>query len=203
MRTIEASGNWNAAEFGDGYATPLASAFFAAKGFPKWTGRSSGQSVKIDGKLLNPANASPLFLEDDQDLKKCLESRLENSTELALGLADEIALEEINYGSFWFNNGVGPLREKLFKRFWGAASELSISPEVMKFSCKYHLKDSLGVFEISGRNLTDDWYILGNGIVAKKIENDGFLIRKQWQVHHIHSDNIILRFTEGVDSELQ
>jgi hypothetical protein len=201
--TIEASGNWNAAEFGDGYATPLASAFFAAKGFPKWTGRSSGQSVKIDGKLLNPANASPLFLEDDQDLKKCLESRLENSTELALGLADEIALEEINYGSFWFNNGVGPLRENLFKRFWGAASELSISPEVMKFSCKYHLKDSLGVFEISGRNLTDDWYILGNGIVAKKIENDGFLIRKQWQVHHMHSDNIILSFTERVDSELQ
>jgi hypothetical protein len=202
-RAIEASGNWDIAEFGDGYATPLASAFFAAKGFPKWTGRSSGQSVEIDGRLLNPANASPLFLGNDQDLMACLESKLEFSTELSLGLAETITLEEINYGSFWFNNGVGPLRENLFKRFWGAASELSISPEITIFSCKYHLKDSLGVFEISGRNLIDDWYILGNGIVAKKIENDGFLIRKQWQVYHMHSDNIILRFAEMVDSEAQ
>ena len=200
---IEASGNWNAAEFEDGYATPLASAFFAAREFPKWTGRSSGKSVKIDGRLLNSANASPLLLEDDQALKICLESRLNNSTALALGLAKKIALEEINYGSFWFNNGVGPLRENLFKRFWGAESELSISPEITQFSCKYHLKDSLGVFEIPGRNLTEDWYILGNGIVAKKIEDDGFLIRKQWQVHHMHSDNIILKFTEEVGIELQ
>jgi hypothetical protein len=193
--TIRASGNWNIAEFGDGYATPLASAYFAADGFPKWTEHSSGQFVKINGRLLNPANAAPLFLKDDHDLKTCLESKLDYKTQLALGLAENIIFDEINYGSFWFNNGVGPLRENIFKRFWGAASELSISPEVEKFSCKYHLEDSLGAFEISGRNLTGEWYILGNGIVAKKIENDGFLIRKQWQVHRIHSDNIILRFT--------
>lgn len=195
--TIRVSGNWDIAEFGDGYATPLASAYFAANGFPKWTERSSGQSVKIDGRLLNSAKATPRFLKNDQELMACLESELDHKTELALGLAENIILEEINYGSFWFNNGVGPLRENILKRFWGADNQLVISPKVDKFSCKYHLKDSLGVFEISGRNLTGEWFILGNGIVAKKIENDGFLIRKQWQVHLIHTDNIILRFTEN------
>lgn len=201
--TIEASGNWDIAEFGDGYATPLASAFFAAKGFPKWTRRSSGQSVEIDGRFLNPANASPLFLEDDQDLKACLESKLDLSTKLSLGLAEKITFEELNYGSFWFNNGVGPIRENLFKRFWGAESELSINPDIKNYYCKYYRKDNLGVFKIPGHNLFDDWYILGNGIVAKKIKNDGFLIRKQWQVYQLHSDNIILRFIETTNSQTQ
>jgi hypothetical protein len=111
------------------------------------------------------------------------QNKLRTNTLEEIGLGDKINFEEINYGSFWFKNGVGPLRENIFKRFWGSDLKLFLKEEKSTFNFSLGIDSSIQEFSADCYQLLDypDWYIIGDGILAKKIEKY-FLVRQQWQV---------------------
>lgn len=101
-----------------------------------------------------------------------------------------------HFGTIWFDDGVGALREELFRSFWGRREfSLGISgEETMRFS------------ELNGRRLEqpvevkvrwlscgDGWALLGEGYVGRWVDGPkAFLLRRSWQINGMHVDTTVL-----------
>ncbi len=101
-----------------------------------------------------------------------------------------------HFGSIWFDDSVGAVREAIFKAFW-RREELRLTIRSV---------ETLRMATINGRELGepmeikvhwlscgDGWALLGEGYVARWIvEKQAFLVRKSWQLNGINSDTLVL-----------
>jgi hypothetical protein len=103
----------------------------------------------------------------------------------------------IDENSFWFNQGVGPIRAKNFANFWrslGARIDpsdhilIEAEPETVKINGADKKTISVKIHK-----LKDNWVVIDNRIVAKWIpESSKWLVRKEWQLGSWLKKDIIL-----------
>ena len=103
----------------------------------------------------------------------------------------------IDENSFWFNQGVGPIRAKNFANFWrslGARIDpsdhilIEAEPETVKINGADKKTISVKIHK-----LKDNWVVIDNRIVAKWIpESSKWLVRKEWQLENWLKKDIIL-----------
>ena len=180
--SIEVSGNWNIAEYGDQYATPLAASYALSPSFPVWSNSSTDSDyIMLGDRKIHRRELAHRHINFDQ-LIESMGGNLTKSSREILGLTEEIYYERLHYGSFWFANGIGPIRENIFSRFWGMPNQLSIQDTSKEFDCRLISKEMQKELVVSAYQINShpDWFILGNGIVAKRL-SDKLLIRRQWQ----------------------
>lgn len=194
---IKALGNWNIAEFGDQYATPLAASYALSPSFPVWSNVSTDSDYIIlgDRKIYR----RELFHRhiDYNQMIESMGGNLTKSTREILGLSEEIDYERLHYGTFWFANGIGPIRENIFSRFWGMPNQLSIQGTSEELVCRLISKETKEKLLVNAYQIDSDpdWFILGNGIVAKRL-SDKLLIRKQWQAIPYHGIDFVLEIKQ-------
>ncbi len=94
-----------------------------------------------------------------------------------------------HFGSVWFDDGVGVLRDEIFRSFW-SNSKFSLSverEEIMRFrkinGTSLEAPILVRVHWLSSGN---GWALLGRGYVARWIPEQGvFLLRSNWQMNYL------------------
>jgi hypothetical protein len=193
----DVAGDWDLLENQQGYATPTAAAYFASKAFPRWGNRSLSDQILIGvNSYEKRAALSGKRITTDSSFVKLITASLSESTRELLGVAQEVRFEHLYYGDFWFNNGVGPIRDNIFRRFWGSENSVNIDLTPKYVNCSIRMRGDLGELKVPMYQIFgfEDWYVLGDGIVAKVVAEGGLLVRKHWQIYSLNKENIILNF---------
>lgn len=99
--------------------------------------------------------------------------------------------QQSGYSSFWFDSGVGIVRETAYRNFW---RKYNLTSEVPIRLSATHSRLVPASIKISGQperhavirvtHLSDDpqWVIVGDGFVGKWIDADTILLRSLWQL---------------------
>lgn len=101
-----------------------------------------------------------------------------------------------HFGSIWFDDSVGAVREAIFKSFW-RREELRLAirnVETLRFATMNgrEFGEPMEV-KVHWLSCGDGWALLGEGYVARWItEKQVFLVRKSWQFNGINSDTSVL-----------
>ena len=190
--TIHASGNWKIAEYENNYATALASSYALSPHFPVWSDTNDDVDyIEFNGRKIFERQANHRHI-DFQQLIELLGDTLQMTVKEQLGVTENISYEDLHYGSFWFANGVGPIRENIFRRFWGIPNELDLVDAGQEYTCQViSKKDGQAVKVLAYQLNKRSWYLLGNGVIAKRLE-DRFLVRHQWQAIPYHGTDLVL-----------
>jgi hypothetical protein len=104
----------------------------------------------------------------------------------------------VDENSFWFNQGVGPIRALNMTNFWrslGAKLDSSVSNPVIVESKVETIEgpDKKSV-PVQIDRLTENWAIIDNRIIAKWIpESSKWLVRKEWQLGSWIKKDFILK----------
>lgn len=186
--TFNCSGDWGIVENSKGQLNTLfATSYIYSKWFPKWVGKdtrsghiiANNKLVKVDAlQSLTLSRWSYKHMRD-----RLLASRTSNMDEYIRHLINNSV-----HSGFWFDEGVGPLRELAYKQFWGTVSNSdafslpSILPasSVIGFLKSDHGSEpiTLSISEISGY---PSWCVIGDYVIAKKLPDGRFIIRSLWQ----------------------
>jgi hypothetical protein len=103
----------------------------------------------------------------------------------------------VDENSFWFNQGVGPIRALNMTNFWrslGAKLDLSVTnPVVVESKVETIEGPDKKSVPVQIDRLTENWAIIDNRIIAKWIpESSKWLVRKEWQLGPWIKKDIIL-----------
>lgn len=179
-------GDWSLAENDHAkYSTLFATAFSKSPMFPVWkeTSRNSNRIVFSNGYTLENS-VSKEWLPDPS-----WEKRLNMNPSLSM----EQFMTALNHdswlSSFWFDDGVGLLKNKAYEQFWKQVAQVESKKENLKLSLMKQVKGTLNfngikvpvtvkLFHIQGHH---PWVILGDWIIGKEISSGMILIRSNWQ----------------------
>ncbi len=157
----------------------------------RWGTSSAGSGhLAVGGIDLHPAPRTPRTSTLDSAMDEAL------SHEFVRLFASRDLNSVSHFGSVWFDDGVGALRDEVFSSFW-KKTEFSLSvvqTEQMRFG------------KINGRTLPSPisvrvhwlssgqgWALLGRGYVARWIPEQGvFLVRSSWQMNHLEINTLVL-----------
>lgn len=182
---VSITGDWSLVEGANApYATLMASAYSKAHGIPVWHGSSSSSGVLfVNGKSVVPPELSRL--PDERSIFDRLNARPAMSSEdFVHALQRDSA-----YSSFWFDEGVGIMKEIAYGNFWARLLDRAESPIVQLDSsrgcdaflygdAKEHVLCHLVITTLSG--LTE-WLVVGDWVIGKRLSEDTILIRANWQ----------------------
>lgn len=185
--TMEVRGDWTLAEDNEAkYATLFASSFIHSDKFPLWQGPSTTSgSITISGQNTLPGEkASPWQPAPN------LEDRLQQIPTLTEKQFLEALIRDSRFSSFWFDDGVGPFKNRAYRQFWTAftphkttESPITLQPsEKITGTIILNKNEQIPVSAILTR-LKDNapWVILGDWIIGKEAAPGTILIRSNWQ----------------------
>lgn len=185
--TMEVRGDWTLAEDNEAkYATLFASSFIHSDKFPLWQGPSTPSgSITISGQNTLPGEkASPWQPAPN------LEDRLQQIPTLTEKQFLEALIRDSRFSSFWFDDGVGPFKNRAYRQFWTAFTPHKTTEPPIKLQSSKKItgtlilnkNDQIPVTAILTR-LKDNapWVILGNWIIGKETSPGTILIRSNWQ----------------------
>lgn len=164
------------------YAGAFAGWYKSSQYFPLWKDAQEGSEYLKVGEAKLTANAPIRHLHirpEEILLNECSESRLN-------ALLNTHNIEELGgYGEVWFDDGIGMLRERAFKAFWGENIEHIDTDRLDEGMLKIR-KINTKKFEepiiVKFTKVSPEWYILGGGVVARRISDGNVLLaRKSWQ----------------------
>ena len=191
LATTDVEGDWSLVEGNDAHLLTLfSSAYITSPRFPIWKGCSdSSRTVRIGDNLVKVPHSHPVS-DSDGTPEAIQEINCQNP---AKGMEEIISryIADSGYASFWFDDGVGVLREFAYKLFWeqavnkrGNNGGLSLG-KTSKIRMKIKIRNN-DPFEttacVTPINEESDWVILGNWILGKVVSEDTILIRSPWQL---------------------
>jgi hypothetical protein len=103
----------------------------------------------------------------------------------------------IDENSFWFNQGVGPIRAKNFANFWRSLGARIDPSDHSIIEAESEIVEINGadekIISVEIQKLKDNWVVIDDRIVAKWIpESSKWLVRKEWQLGNWLNKDIIL-----------
>ena len=187
ISTVDVSGDSSLVE---GHDAPLCTLFSAAYAlsecFPVWCDfeRGSG-TVLIGNDVWRRADFSrPCH---SLDVWEGLTSQREPDVNQLLRDCER----QSGYSSFWFDTGVGIMRETAYRNFWRRVTVPREEPlHITATSSKWvvasvkisGLPERLVEIRITNLSPSSDWVMIGDGYVGKWITRDTILLRSLWQL---------------------
>lgn len=185
--TMEVRGDWTLAEDNEAkYATLFAASFIHSNQFPFWKGPStSSNSITCSGQHILPGSPAPAW-----QPSPILTDRLRQSPSLTIEQFLKALIQDSRYSSFWFDDGIGPLKNRAYRQFWSeltdrktSAPPIELLPsETITGTIILNQTDRIPVTATLTR-LKDNapWVILGDWIIGKETSPGTILIRSNWQ----------------------
>lgn len=177
------------------YKTLFASSFLSSNRFPVYSKTASS----LDSFDLAKVNLPTVQYKrnNNMPLVEILNGKKENTVEDYL----YFLIYDSQYESFWFDDGVGVLKEEAYKLFW---SQVNAEPfafcgtlgdlkEIKMALCKERGKKEIYVSYnyCALQGFEEDWVVVGDYILGKKVD-DKILIKKKWQDSYWQFDDMIL-----------
>lgn len=187
MPTMEVRGNWPLVENNEApYSTLFAAAFIHSGKFPLWKGPSTCYgSITCSGQHILPGSPTPAW-----QPSPVLTDRLRQSPSLTAEQFLKALIQDSRYSSFWFDDGIGPLKNRAYRQFWSGLTDrkttdtpIELLPsEAITGTIILNQTDRIPVTATLTR-LKDNapWVILGDWIIGKETSPDTILIRSNWQ----------------------
>ncbi len=202
-RGLPTCGNWDLVDVtGRGYDVLFAANFASQIPMPEWRmiPKHSG-NIRCNGGSL-PRLETTSLLSNEKDLESIL------STPPSISISQY--LDSLKTGStrdgFWFEAGIGLCKEHAYKNFWRSLVSLDVNTlrlgDPRRIRACYVLNGKKSpVREIFLSEFVDvnDWLIVGDWLLGKKIEN-AILLRNRWQEGSRHYGDIII-YPEGNDAQ--
>lgn len=188
VQTIKVNGDWTLVEGEQGHLLTLFSAsYISSSKFPIWNGISKdSRTVNIGDTEISETDFCAPYSLNNVSLSKLL--TMSSKGDITTLLSEYIKTS--GYSSFWFDDGVGLLREHAYKLFWNRFSDSSKDDYTLTveepIAVRVQVK-SRGAepFEatVPLRVIKEDkqWVILGNWLVGKYVSSDAILVRSTWQ----------------------
>ncbi len=188
LQTIKVSGDWSLVEGKQGHLLTLFSAAYVSSPvFPIWEGISgSDRTVTIGNSVITEDDFG--FPKKVQNVPFIQRITLSPSGNISNQLAECIATS--GFSSFWFDEGVGLLREQAYKSFWlslqgndNRGCSLSVEePTYVNMLIKMRGREPIEA-EVPLMRIKEDsqWVVLGDWFVGKYISSDTILVRDIWQ----------------------
>ena len=103
----------------------------------------------------------------------------------------------IDENSFWFNQGVGPIREKNFANCWRSLGAKIDSADICLIHSDTEKVKIIGAdkktISVKIQKLKDNWVVIDNRVIAKWIpESSKWLVRKEWQLGNWLKKDLII-----------
>lgn len=198
VQTCQISGDWSLIE---GNMAPLASAFSTAyifsNEFPLWDNKKTeDSSLQVHGRRIDFT-----FLRDKKS---------HNHTGKLATILQRVPLIEsfkrdrnscdFSQASFWYDDGIGPIRETDSKLFWNTLGLAPLPPALAlgpskksKYICKMRNAASMGV-TATITPLVDNlgWVLVGDYFLGKLISEEKILVRSIWQSAPIPEGDFVL-----------
>lgn len=183
---VHIRGNWQLVE-GDRapYSTLLAASYSECGSIPIWDGRSlSDNRIEVGGKLVDLGKYRGNSLEETP-LQEAL-SKVPRISPLDFVYA---LIRDASKVSFWFDEGVGLWRDIAYTYFWHDALNTSL-PTMPTLGASVpqhativrHGKSEVGVSVfVTPIRGSDDWVVVGDWLVAKRVKGNTLLVRDIWQ----------------------
>jgi hypothetical protein len=191
-RVIELSGD---TDLTDQESGPLAAllASHHAYGAPPihWVRSNAGSGhLSVDGFDFRPAR----HRSNTSTLESAMNEPLSTDFVRLLNSRDLKAVS--HFGTVWFDDGVGVLRDEIFRSFWKKSLfNLGVErEEFMRFG-KINGNPLPSPVSIKVHWLTSGqgWALLGRGYVARWIPEQGvFLVRNSWQINHLEIKTFVI-----------
>lgn len=184
---LEVQGDWSIVEDnGAPYATLFAASFSKSGHFPVWKGSST------QTEMIKFSNGICLENEKRKIWKPCasLDKRFQQPPSMSVDMFLETLIRDSRVSSFWFEEGVGPLKDMAYECFWKRITGQKKNIQSFAFStpefvdCFFvssqekRISVRTRIVRIKGQ---EPWVVVGDWIVGKEMESGVILIRKNWQ----------------------
>lgn len=184
---LEVQGDWSIVEDnGAPYATLFAASFSKSGYFPVWKGSST------QTEMIKFSNGICLENEKRKIWKPCasLDKRFQQPPSMSVDMFLETLIRDSRLSSFWFEEGVGPLKDMAYECFWKRITGQKKNIQSFAFStpefvdCFFvssqekRISVRTRIVRIKGQ---EPWVVVGDWIVGKEMESGVILIRKNWQ----------------------
>ena len=178
-------------------------AYASSAVFPIWEKDSkSDRTVTIGASVVKETDFSEPVINKDSTLLELVTSSAESDIEYQLSEC----IKTSGYSSFWFDEGIGFLRENAYKLFWDTIA--GTDNKIVNFSIENPITIDMQVKAqdtppfntvIPIMRIRDDeqWVILGNWLIGKYISDDTILVRKIWQQSSINIPDFYCRALEN------
>ncbi len=186
---VKCSGDWSLVEGQDArLLTLFSSAYVASDLFPIWSGPSDGTRRVIIGQHIIEENDIRSALDtSQQSLRENLESPFVGNVQRML----DTAIKNSGVTSFWFDEGIGIIKETAYRQFWTRVTNSKDALPVLSLGTSYALRMKIKARDedsfqsdvlITPIIGAPKWVVLGNGIIGQFIDSDTILVRNIWQV---------------------
>lgn len=197
---LEVQGDWSMVEDnGAPYATLFAASFSKSEYFPVWKGSST------QTEMIQFSNGIRLENEKGKVWKPCmsLDKRFQQPPSMSVEMFLETLIRDSWVSSFWFEEGVGPLKDMAYGCFWKriAGEKENVQPFIFSSpefvdcffisSQKKRISVRIRIVRIKGQK---PWIVVGDWIIGKEVEPGVILIRKNWQHPSWREGDIVLKF---------
>lgn len=183
---LEVKGDWSMVEDnGAPYSTLFAASFSKSGHFPVWKGSST------QTKMIEFSNGIRLENEKRKIWKPCvsLDKRLQQRPSMSVEMFLETLIHDSRISSFWFEEGVGPLKDMAYECFWKRITGEKKNVQSFAFSsakfvdCFFVSSQKKIPVRTRIARIKDrkPWVVIGDWIVGKEVESGVILIRKNWQ----------------------
>ena len=202
--TCRVEGDWQLAESEDGALSGIfPSAFSLTACFPVWHGSDThdGQ-LRIGNRKFKPVKDKGTF-HCPSLLPELLETR-QPSRDLNAIL--ELMRHNMAGFSFWYDDGVGPVKHDFFSRIWAEMGIGKHQPRTLScrqgeekhFICTPQGKASFhAACTISPIDNAEGWVIVGAYLIGRELDNHSILILTTWQAPGILGQDLVLTPDEG------